>query len=227
MPLPEGGRLRWVNDWPKDNFQKKIAKGYLIVERDGQQVKQKAGSRPDGSLGYRYLMQGPLMLEHQAPEPMERVTYNDIIDVVAEEIREAPKIEQDIKKHQSQRQCLIKWLDKHKRGKRVRERILRLNHSIRGGEKIRGWHPHGSLKAIEFERGVMGKKEFIRKFGGAAWMSLVPKEDMLALGKRRYVRIEVVQDRVWEIDPENPRFSMSDERRAKLRQLRHQNAQIV
>ena len=87
-PLPQGGRLRWVNDWPEDNFQKKIAKGYLIVERDGQQVKQKAGSRPDGSMGYRYLMQGPLMLEHDAPDPFELVTYNDIIEVVGENIVE-------------------------------------------------------------------------------------------------------------------------------------------
>lgn len=82
---PAGGRLRWVNDWPAENFQAKIAKGYLIVELDGVPVSSPAGTRPDGSQGRRYLMQAPLAIERK-PVSVAFLEFADIIDSVAQEI---------------------------------------------------------------------------------------------------------------------------------------------
>lgn len=188
-PLPQGGRLRWVND-RDERFQELIAKGYLIVEKDGKQVTRSAGRSTGGT---QYLMQAPPMLAYEATPDYEAVTYNDVIDVVAENI----VVRIVIPSSPALRQRLINWLDKHKRGKQVRERILRLNPTIGEGARIRGWHPHGSLKGNYDMWNLMGKKEFIRKYGREA-LSKVPKYCFKRFGKRAYIYAEAVEDRIWE-----------------------------
>jgi hypothetical protein len=234
-PLPGGGRLRWVND-RDERFQELIAKGYLIVERNGKQVTRPAGE----PAGTQYLMQAPPALSYEPAPDHERITYNDVIDIVAEieappvpsqavidilklidgadeEIRGylrriiAPPLDiiaeearqpvrTNINLPVARRQRFIAWIDKHKRGSRVRERILRLNPSIKEGECIRGWHPAPTLKNLDITRGVMGKREFIRKFGREA-LAKVPRHCFWKSGKRTYIVIEAIQDRVWEQPP--------------------------
>lgn len=61
--IPKNGIPRWVNDWPEENFQNKIDKGYRIVLKDGLPVTRSSG---DGLGRMQYLMVAPERLEPPA-----------------------------------------------------------------------------------------------------------------------------------------------------------------
>lgn len=78
----------------------------------------------------------------------------------------------------------------------VRARIRRLNPRYIGAGRIRGYRERETLSLMHCSIDVMGKREFITKYGRAAWDKLLPDE-MFRSGKRRYVYREAVLDNVW------------------------------
>lgn len=78
----------------------------------------------------------------------------------------------------------------------VRERIDRLNSDFVPGQKVRGWNPAPTLWRQIFSWDVIGRREFLRRFGRCGWANL-PKSAIIKDGKRRYVRTEAVQDQLY------------------------------
>ena len=77
----------------------------------------------------------------------------------------------------------------------VQARILKLNRNrdVHHGDRLRGWHPAPTLKAMKFEQYVVGKGEFIHAYGRAAW-DVIPRRMIRKSGKRAYVALEWVLD---------------------------------
>jgi hypothetical protein len=87
---------------------------------------------------------------------------------------------------------LIKGLDRRKVCKTVRDRVLRLNKTFPEGCIPKGWHRKPTYRN-DWSRDVVGKGEFLRKFGRSTWERLLPgliRKD----GRREYVSQETIQD---------------------------------
>lgn len=56
-----------------------------------------------------------------------------------------------------------------------------------------------TLWAIRFERSLLGKREFIQRFGRANWGYLCQRwpHHIVKSGKRAYVTAEAVEDQLW------------------------------
>ena len=74
----------------------------------------------------------------------------------------------------------------------VRERIVRLNPQTPDGERLRGYHPN-STSVFRSERDLVGKGEFIRVRGRAAWNAL-PNGLIFRYGRRQYVSTATFHD---------------------------------
>ena len=75
----------------------------------------------------------------------------------------------------------------------VRDRIVRLNPNTPEGERLRGYHPN-STSVFRAERDLVGKGEFIREHGLAAWKAL-PNGLIFRYGRRQYVSMVTFQER--------------------------------
>lgn len=77
----------------------------------------------------------------------------------------------------------------------VRERILRLNPVWHEGSSLRGWRPkHNPC----FVQDLVGKREFIERYGRAAWEQ-TPNGEKIKYGRRHYVTRVFVEDNMWMI----------------------------
>ena len=81
-------------------------------------------------------------------------------------------------------------------GETVRYRALRLNPGHREGDVLRGWHPAPTLHSMRFVQDVVGKREFISRFGRDAWGQLL-KSSIVKNGRRAYVKRYAVEDHLW------------------------------
>lgn len=87
-------------------------------------------------------------------------------------------------------------LDRAKVGSAVKSRILRLNPNPIEGMRLRGWHRKETVRKM-VHVAVMGRGEFLRRFGRGAW-DLLPPSVIYKDGRRRRVSETAVEDRVWE-----------------------------
>lgn len=78
----------------------------------------------------------------------------------------------------------------------VRARVMQLNPSGVPLETMpKGLHFKSTAIMLRLTRALMGKQEFLKEFGRAAWEAL-PNGYKHKYGKRKFVGFEVVQDRV-------------------------------
>lgn len=94
------------------------------------------------------------------------------------------------------------------RSPEIRARILRLNPHRDPGAWLKGWHPGFTVSRECVFRRVMTKGQFIRRYGREAWNILRwhwPGA-WYRLGRRFFVTMEAVEDRLWEM----PRERMAD-----------------
>lgn len=78
------------------------------------------------------------------------------------------------------------------------DRVRRLNPNHTRGHQPRGWTPAPTLRRMVWLYDAVGKREFIGKFGRAAWANLAKdRRNLLRDGKRVYARREAVEDRLW------------------------------
>lgn len=93
----------------------------------------------------------------------------------------------------------LAWLAK--RQSRVAERILRLNPDPSPGSLLRGYHPSARTTGIYMQ--FIGKREFLRKYGRAAWDAL-PRMCIRQDGHRKAVSWEDCADMVWLLPAAHP-----------------------
>lgn len=90
-----------------------------------------------------------------------------------------------------QRYTPAKWWSR--RSPSVQARIKRLNPRLGEGEIPRGWRPAPTLHSIRMSHQVIGKREFIARFGRAAFDDMNPRS-LHRSGKRVYVSLLAVID---------------------------------
>lgn len=79
-----------------------------------------------------------------------------------------------------------------RRGPAVRARLERLNpHGLKVFHIPRGWHPHQRINHFEWH--TMPVREFISRFGRAAYDSLPPR-DVLRQGHRKAVAYRALHE---------------------------------
>lgn len=83
-------------------------------------------------------------------------------------------------------------------GGRVRERIVRLNPKCDPGQILRGWHPAQTARNLAMVYDVVGKGEFVRRHGRAAW-DAIPNGLLYKFGRRRYIGRASYLDNIWMI----------------------------
>ncbi len=79
---------------------------------------------------------------------------------------------------------------------RVQERVRRLNQGRKEGQRLRGYHFTPTLKNLRWQQDLIGKQEFLRRWGHERWDAL-PNGLKVKMGRRRYVTRITVEDHLW------------------------------
>lgn len=93
----------------------------------------------------------------------------------------------------------LRWLAK--RTPSVQARILRLNATGGQGDRLRGYHPH--KRTTDVWQCFIGKREFIKRHGRAAWMAL-PRCCVEHDGHRKRISREAELDNLWLAPADSP-----------------------